>query len=56
MFQYIVHKMEFFSLETLNLFLILLRNVVLPFSPPNIFVIRFRTRITGSNISPEYEF
>ena len=50
MYQYIAHKLEFLSLEVLNLRQIV-PNVILPVSRPSIFVIWFRTRITGNGIS-----
>ena len=49
MYQYIVHKLEFLLLEVLYLYLIL-PNVILPVSPPSIFLIWFRNRIIGNNI------
>jgi hypothetical protein len=47
MYQYIVHRQEFLSLEVLNLYLIL-PNVILPFPLPNISPIFFRIRIIGN--------
>jgi hypothetical protein len=48
MYQYIVHRAEFFLLEVLNLYLIL-PNVILPVSPPSISLICFRAGIIGNN-------
>ena len=50
MYQYIAHKLEFLSLEVLNLRQIV-PNVILPVSRASIFVTWFRTRITGNGIS-----
>jgi hypothetical protein len=47
MYQYTVHKANFFLLEVLISYFIL-PNVNLPVSPPSIFLIWFRTRIIGT--------